>query len=230
MRRPFDGARAAARGRASSSARHIDLADGRVTTVAALCARARAARALSIVDGAHAPGQIALDLEALGADFYAGNCHKWLCAPKGVGVPLRAPEAQPLIDPLVISWDWADGAAFHELHRWQGTRDPSAYLAVPAAIAFQAEHDWPACATAAMRSSTRADELALDPLTDDFVQMLGFRAAGGGRRRVEARPVRRATGSRCPSSRRGTAGRCAVDPGLQRRGRPRRAAAALSER
>ena len=85
-----------------------------------------------------------LDLEALGADVYAGNCHKWLCAPKGSAFLYARPEAQPLIDPLVVSWDWVDGAAFHERHRWQGTRDPSAYLAVPAAIDFQAEHDWPA--------------------------------------------------------------------------------------
>ena len=122
---------------------HIEWTSGRVNDIAEICRRARATGALSIVDGAHAPGQIDLDLDALGADVYAGNCHKWLCAPKGTGFLYARPEAQTWIEPLVISWDWLDGAAFHELHRWQGTRDPSAFLAVPAAIDFQAEHDWP---------------------------------------------------------------------------------------
>ena len=155
---------------------HIEWISGRVNDVASLCGRARSAGALSIVDGAHAPGQIDLDLEAIGADVYAGNCHKWLCAPKGSAFLYARPEAQALIDPLVISWDWADGAAFPEQHRWQGTRDPSALLAVPAAIEFQAQHDWPAvrerCHTLLMRVR---DEIGLEPLADTFVQMLGFR-------------------------------------------------------
>jgi isopenicillin-N epimerase len=155
---------------------HIEWLSGRVNDVAELCARTRSAGALSIVDGAHAPGQIGLDLEALGADIYAGNCHKWLCAPKGSAFLYARPEAQELIDPLVVSWDWADGAAFHELHRWQGTRDPSAFLAVPAAIAFQAEHDWPAVRDRCHALLERVrDEIALEPLTDDFAQMLGFK-------------------------------------------------------
>jgi isopenicillin-N epimerase len=155
---------------------HIEWTSGRVNDVASLCARTRAADALSIVDGAHAPGQIDLDLEAIGADIYAGNCHKWLCAPKGSAFLYARPEAHALIDPPVVSWDWADGAAFDQLHRWQGTRDPAAFLAVPAAIEFQAAHDWPAVRERCHALLTRVrDELDLEPLTDDFVQMLGFR-------------------------------------------------------
>ena len=175
VRRPFSELDPSARTRVVFCS-HIEWITGRVNDVASLCARARAAGALSIVDGAHAPGQIDLDLEAIGADVYAGNCHKWLCAPKGSAFLYARREAQALIEPAVISWDWIDGAAFHELHRWQGTRDPSAHLAVPAAIDFQAEHDWPA-----VRASSHAllervrDETGLEPLTDDFVQMLGFR-------------------------------------------------------
>jgi isopenicillin-N epimerase len=153
---------------------HVEWTSGRVNDVAELCRRARDAGVLSIVDGAHAPGQIELDLEAIGADVYAGNCHKWLCAPKGSGFLYARPEAQRLIDPLVVSWDWGDGAAFHELHRWQGTRDPSAFLAVADAIEFQAAHDWPSVRDRCHRLLGTAD-LGLEPLTDDFVQMRGFR-------------------------------------------------------
>jgi isopenicillin-N epimerase len=153
---------------------HVEWTSGRVNDVAAVCARARAAGVLSIVDGAHAPGQLDLDLEAIGADVYAGNCHKWICAPKGSGFLYARPEAQRLIDPLVISWDWGDGAAFHERHRWQGTRDPSAFLAVQDAIAFQSEHDWPAVRRRCHGLLAAAD-LGLEPLSDRFVQMRGFR-------------------------------------------------------
>jgi isopenicillin-N epimerase len=155
---------------------HIEWRSGRVNEVAPLCAAARNAGALSIVDGAHAPGQIALDVGALGADVYAGNCHKWLCAPKGSAFLYAGPETQAAIEPLVVSWDWSDGAPFADRHRWQGTRDPAALLAVPAAIAFQAEHDWPAVRKRCHALLTRfRDECTLEPLTDEYVQMLGFR-------------------------------------------------------
>ena len=153
---------------------HVEWTSGRVNDVAEICRRARDAGVLSIVDGAHAPGQIDLDLEAIGADVYAGNCHKWLCAPKGSGFLYARPEAQRLIDPLVVSWDWGDGAAFHELHRWQGTRDPSAFLAVPDAIEFQAAHNWPSVRERCHALLAAAD-FGLEPLTDEFVQMRGFR-------------------------------------------------------
>lgn len=153
---------------------HIEWTSGRVNDVAELCRRTRKAGALSIVDGAHAPGQLELDLDAIGADMYAGNCHKWMMCPKGSGFLYARPEIQGLIEPLVVSWDWADGASFPERHRWQGTRDPSALLAVPAAIDFQAEHDWPAVRRRC-HELLAAHEFGLDPLTDDFVQMRGFR-------------------------------------------------------
>jgi isopenicillin-N epimerase len=154
---------------------HVEWRSGRVNDLAPVCAAARDAGALSIVDGAHAPGQVGLALDELGPDVYAGNCHKWLCAPKGSAFLYVRPDVQPLVDPLVVSWDWVDGNAFHQVHRWQGTKDPSAYLAVPAAIDFQAEHDWPRVRERchALLAATR-DRLPLEPLTDTFVQMLGF--------------------------------------------------------
>jgi isopenicillin-N epimerase len=159
---------------------HVEWSSGRVNDIAALCADARAAGAVSIVDGAHAPGHVDLDLAALGADVYAGNCHKWLCAPKGSGFLYARPEVQSWLEPLVVSWDWVDGASFPERHRWQGTRDPSALLAVPAAISFQEEHDWPAVQGRCHELLTRfRDESGLEPLTDAFVQMLGLRLPAG---------------------------------------------------
>lgn len=111
-----------------------------------LCERARGAGLLSIVDGAHAPGQIPLDLEQTGADIYTGACHKWLCAPKGSAFLHVRREIQPLLDPLVVSWgyesDHPSGSRFIDYHEWQGTRDLAAYLSVPAAIEFQRAHDW----------------------------------------------------------------------------------------
>jgi len=173
VRRPFDQLMPTERTRVMFCS-HVEWTSGRVNDVAAVCVRAREAGALAIVDGAHAVGQVDLDLEALGADVYAGNCHKWLCAPKGSGFLYARPEAQGLIDPLVVSWDWVDGAAFHERHRWQGTRDPSAYLAVPAAIDFQETHDWPAVRERCHTLLAGAD-FGLEPLTDTFVQMRGYR-------------------------------------------------------
>ena len=155
---------------------HVEWSSGRVNDVAAVCAAARDAGAVSIVDGAHVPGQVDVDVLAAGADVYAGNCHKWLCAPKGSGFLYVRPELQPRIEPPVISWDYSAGSSFTDRHRWQGTRDPAAYLSVPAAIDFQAEHDWPAVRERCHALLERfRDASGLEPLTDRFVQMLGFR-------------------------------------------------------
>ena len=67
-----------------------------------ICRRAREEGILTVIDGAHAPGQIPLNMEEIGADFYVGNLHKWLCAPKGAGFLYARPDAQRLLKPLVI--------------------------------------------------------------------------------------------------------------------------------
>jgi isopenicillin-N epimerase len=116
-----------------------------VLPVRELCRRARAAGILSIVDGAHVLGQLPLDLAEIGADFYTANAHKWLCAPKGAAFLHARPEVQALVAPLVVSWGDAGfattGRPFLDEQQWTGTRDLSAYLSVPAAIRFWAEHD-----------------------------------------------------------------------------------------
>lgn len=128
-----------------------------------ICQRAREKGILTVVDGAHAPGQIDLDLNALGADFYIGNLHKWLCAPKGSAFLYAHPQCQSLILPLIVSWGWQSEqpgpSTFIDYLEWTGTRDISAFLSVPAAIKYQKENHWSevraACHTLASEARNR---------------------------------------------------------------------------
>ncbi len=169
---------------------HITSPTALTLPVAEICARARAANILTVVDGAHALGQIPLDMAALGADFYTSNAHKWLCSPKGSAFLYARPEVQPLMQPLVISWGWGEGRPFTygsnflDYLQWQGTDDVSAYLTVPAAIAFQAEHDWPSvrrrCHALVQQALRRINELTgLPPMYPDdagFYHQMGIAA------------------------------------------------------
>ena len=116
--------------------------------VEAVCRRARRAGILSVVDAAHSPGQIPIDLTAMDADVVFGNCHKWMLAPKGAGFLHVRRDLQPRLQPLVVSWGSAEppemttGSRFIDLFEWTGTHDPAAALSVPAAIEFMREHDW----------------------------------------------------------------------------------------
>ncbi len=114
---------------------HITSATALVMPVERMIQAAHAAGALVLVDGAHAPGQVALDIRALGADFYTGNCHKWLAAPKGAAFLWARREHQPWLHPPVVSHGLGQG--FTKEFDWTGTRDPSSYLAVPAALSFR---------------------------------------------------------------------------------------------
>jgi isopenicillin-N epimerase len=161
------------------SVSHVASPTGRILPVAELCAQARGLGLLSIVDGAHAPGHVPVDLSAIGADVYSGNCHKWLCAPKGAGFLWVRPELQQRVDPLVVSWGWRE-ATFAERHDWQGTRDPSAWLAIPAAIEFQREWGWDEVRGRchALVEQFVADS-GLAPAADDFGQMLAVELPTG---------------------------------------------------
>jgi isopenicillin-N epimerase len=127
---------------------HITSPTALIFPVQEICRRARQAGILSIIDGAHAPGQIALDLDKVGADLYFAACHKWLMAPKGAAFLYAHQDVQHWLDPLVVSWGYESAvpsiSQFIEYHEWQGTRDLAAYLSVPAAIRFQEEHVWDA--------------------------------------------------------------------------------------
>ena len=175
-------------------ASHISSTTALIFPVAELCAGARQAGIRTLIDGAHAPGQIGLDLDAIDADFYTGNCHKWLCAPKGSAFLHARPERHAEVDATVVSWGYLAGAgghssfdsytgksAFERRLQWQGTRDLAAYLSVPAAIEFQARHDWPHLRTrcheeavATLRAVTARNGLQPIGADDSFAQMVAI--------------------------------------------------------
>ena len=133
---------------------HITSATALLFPIARAVTEARSRGIWTVIDGAHTPGHITLDLDALGADFYAGNCHKWWMAPKGSAFLYVRPDCQALINPLVISHGWTADAhlpgsigvfgntPFIDGIEMQGTRDPAALLSVPAALAFRKQHKW----------------------------------------------------------------------------------------
>jgi isopenicillin-N epimerase len=175
-------------------ASHITSTTALELPVAELCGAARERGVATLIDGAHAPGQIPLDIDAIAADFYAGNCHKWLCAPKGAGFLHARPEHHGMLNALVISWGYAEEVSghsgfdaylgstqFERRLQWQGTRDIAAWLAVPAALEFQARHDWPAVralchelARHALQVLTRRHGLEPIAQDDDWAQMVAI--------------------------------------------------------
>lgn len=161
---------------------HITSPTALVFPIERSIAEARRRGIWSVIDGAHTPGHIPLNLDAMGVDFYSGNCHKWMMTPKGSAFLYARPELQGLLNPLIISHGWtaeskepgAKGAfgnsPFIDEIEMQGTRDPSAMLAVPSAIAFRNEHDWAsvqrACTALAQETAQRLGELTgLPPLS-----------------------------------------------------------------
>ncbi|MBM3412992.1 MAG: aminotransferase class V-fold PLP-dependent enzyme [Bacteroidetes bacterium] len=154
---------------------------------------------LTFVDGAHAPGQISLDLKALGVDFYTGACHKWMMTPKGSSFLFAKKEMQSLLEPLVVSWgyksDHPSHSAFLDYHQTQGTRDFSAFLCIPAALAFMKENHWDqvsaACRALVRENAPRFCELLntspLAPLNDQFIlQLCSFKLPTTDAERVKA--------------------------------------------
>ena len=113
-----------------------------------ICQRAKEAGILMVIDAAHAPGQITVDLQTLDADIVFGNCHKWMLNVKGSAFLYVRRELQYLIEPLIVSWGYrptpetTTGSRFIDLLQWTGTKDPTAALTVPTAIQFMQEHNW----------------------------------------------------------------------------------------
>jgi isopenicillin-N epimerase len=129
---------------------HVLSPTGMVLPARELCAEARRRGVLTMIDGAHAPAFVPLDLDAIGADFYGANLHKWLLAPTGSGFLYFGEGAAERVQPLQVSWGWRpDRTRLDERDEhgstprlrqfeFEGTRDPCPWLAVPAALDFQA--------------------------------------------------------------------------------------------
>jgi isopenicillin-N epimerase len=162
-----------------------------------ICQRARAEGILTVIDGAHAPGQIDIDLAAMEVDYYTGNCHKWLCSPKGSAFLYAAPGRENELEPLVVSHGWSrphdEQSKFLDNFNWTGTMDPSAYISVGAAVRFQRENNWPAvraaCHALASQTRDRINEITgLAPVSPDsttwFSQMFVARLPAATREKL----------------------------------------------
>lgn len=126
---------------------HITSSTALLFPVKEIVAIAKAKGLFTMVDGAHAPGHIPLDITDIDADAYTGACHKWMCAPKGCSFLYVRKALQPLFDPLVVSWGYKaaspSASQFIDYHQMQGTRDFSAFLTVPKVLEFLAANNWP---------------------------------------------------------------------------------------
>nr|WP_294902471.1 aminotransferase class V-fold PLP-dependent enzyme [uncultured Lacibacter sp.] len=163
---------------------HLTSSTGLRLPVEEICAKAKEHGLLTFVDGAHAPGQVEVDLQKLQADIYTGACHKWMMTAKGSSFLYVKKELQPLFDPLIVSWGYnalfPSHSQFLDYHQMQGTRDFSAFLTIPDAIAFMEKYDWVNVA-AHYRKLTQdnADTFCdlfqtkpLAPVTDEFIGQL----------------------------------------------------------
>jgi isopenicillin-N epimerase len=158
----------------------ITSATGLILPVREICEEAKQRGLITIIDGAHVPGHIPLNLSLLNADIYTGACHKWLMGPKGSSFLYVHPDQQYWVDPLVISWgyksDYPSESEFIDWHQTTGTRDYAAFLTVPECIKFRQEKNWDdvslTCRKIVLDNATMFCELVnskpLAPINDSF--------------------------------------------------------------
>ncbi len=163
---------------------HITSSTALRLPVEEICAAAKEKGILTFVDGAHAPGQIPVNLQDAPFDMYTGACHKWMMTPKGSSFLYVKKELQHVVDPLVVSWGYnalfPSHSTFLDYHQMNGTRDYSAFLTIPASIEFMNAHNWPQIASdcrklvqanaPAFCELLGADPLA--PINDDYILQL----------------------------------------------------------
>lgn len=160
---------------------HITSATGLILPIEEICQEAKARGLMTIIDGAHVPAHLPLDLSTLDPDIYVGACHKWMMAPKGSSFLYVKKEQQHWVDPLLVSWgyqsDFPSHSQFLDYHQTNGTRDFSAFLAVPSAIEFMEQNDWWAVAKScreltlqnAQRFCNLVDQEPICPLTNEYI-------------------------------------------------------------
>ena len=159
----------------------ISSATALIFPVKEICDKAKELGLMTIVDGAHVPGHIDLNIEALNPDFYTGTLHKWMLAPKGSSFLYVKKEFQDAINPLVVSWGYESlspgESRFIDYHEHQGTRDVSAFICTPKVVAFLEENDWKekseACRKLVLNNYQRFCDLLntepICPITEEFL-------------------------------------------------------------
>jgi isopenicillin-N epimerase len=146
----------------------ITSSTGLILPVKEICEEAKKRGLITIVDGAHVPAHIDLNLSDLEADYYTGACHKWMMTPKGSSFLYVKKQFQEKLDPMIISWGYESAfpsvSQFFDYHQFNGTRDFSAYLTIPKAIEFMQKNDW--------KSKTNQCKLDLLNLAPAFFEVL----------------------------------------------------------
>lgn len=160
---------------------HMSSATALIFPVKEICDKAQQLGLITIVDGAHVPGHIDLNLSELNPDYYTGTLHKWMLAPKGSSFLYVKPEFQNDLEPLVVSWGYESVAPgesqFLDYHELQGTRDVSAFLCTPKVVEFLEENNWKAisesCKQIVLDNYQRFCDLLntkpLSPLSNEFL-------------------------------------------------------------
>ncbi|NOT38558.1 MAG: aminotransferase class V-fold PLP-dependent enzyme [Saprospiraceae bacterium] len=163
---------------------HITSSTGLRLPVEEVCFEARKRGILCFVDGAHAPGQIPIDMLTLNPDFYTGACHKWMMTPKGSSFLYVNKAHQMQCEPLIVSWGYKalfpSASVFQDWHTVQGSRDYTAFLTIPQSIQFMKDNDWISVAARcralvqsnAVRFLRLLNARPLCPISDDYLVQL----------------------------------------------------------
>lgn len=164
---------------------HITSATALILPVEKISALAREHNLKVFIDGAHVPGHIPLDINALNPDYYTGACHKWMMTPKGSSFLYVKEEWQAELDPLIVSWgykaEFPSDSQFFDYHQFNGTRDFSAYLTIPDALKFCEDFHWDIkidwCKELTkkwvVRLAKLLDKEPLAPVTSEFYGQMG---------------------------------------------------------